>query len=89
MSVTSCVPRPACLTVVDLLGHARPVTNFCARVVKLRPHVTITFLTTDAFCDRIKKELARSFDDGDEHLAQRVRCGFARAVLEIRTDTRR
>ena len=70
------------LIIFDPLGHTRPVANFCARAVKLRPHVTITFLTTDAFCDRLTKELARSFDDGDEHLAQRVRCGFARAALK-------
>lgn len=55
-----------------LSGHARPMVNFCARAVKLRP-VIVTFLTTDAFCDRLTKELARSFEDGDKEHAQRVR----------------
>ena len=54
------------------VGHARPLITLCARFVKLRPDVHITFLTTDTFFDRARAELARSFEDGDE-AAQRAR----------------
>nr|VWP02307.1 Trihydroxynaphthalene reductase (EC (T3HN reductase) [Ganoderma boninense] len=53
-------------------GHARPLINLFARFVKLRP-VTVTLIATNAFYDRVKNELARSFDAGDEELAARIR----------------
>ena len=46
--------------------------NYSARLVKLQP-VTVTFLITDGFYERATKELARSFEDGEEAFAQRVR----------------
>ena len=54
------------------VGHARPLVNFVARLVRLRP-VTATILTTDGFYDRIKNELARSFDTDEQELAARIR----------------
>lgn len=54
------------------LGHARPLINLFARFVKLRP-VTVTLMATNAFYDRIKNELARSFDADEEHLAAHIR----------------
>ncbi len=54
------------------VGHARPLVNLVARFVRLRP-VTVTLLTTDGFYDRIKNELARSFDPDEEALAARIR----------------
>lgn len=56
-------------------GHARPLINLIARFVKLRP-VQVTLLTTNAFFDRVKNELARSFEAEDEEAFQRIRCGF-------------
>ncbi|TBU37221.1 UDP-Glycosyltransferase/glycogen phosphorylase [Dichomitus squalens] len=53
-------------------GHARPLINLFARFVKLRP-VTVTLFTSNGFYDRIIKELARSFEAGDEGVAERVR----------------
>ncbi|KAM5530920.1 hypothetical protein V8D89_015410 [Ganoderma adspersum] len=53
-------------------GHARPLVNFAARLVRLRP-IMVTFLTTDGFYDRIKNELGRSFDVDEEELAARIR----------------
>ena len=40
--------------------------------MKLRP-VTLTLLTSNAFYDRVTKELSRSFDSGDKELAERIR----------------
>ena len=54
------------------LGHARPLINLFARFVKLRP-VTVTLIATNAFYDRVKNELARSFDADEEELAARIR----------------
>ena len=42
-------------------------------MAKLRSNVYVTLLTTDAFYDRVKHELARSFDSLDEEPAQRIR----------------
>ncbi|KAM5530918.1 hypothetical protein V8D89_015408 [Ganoderma adspersum] len=53
-------------------GHARPLINLFARFVKLRP-VTVTLIATNAFYDRVKNELARSFDSNDEEPAGRIR----------------
>lgn len=53
-------------------GHARPLINLFARFVKLRP-VTVTLIATNAFYDRVKSELARSFDADEEELAARIR----------------
>ncbi|PIL34101.1 hypothetical protein GSI_03812 [Ganoderma sinense ZZ0214-1] len=53
-------------------GHARPLTNLFARFVKLRP-VTVTLIATNGFYDRVKNELARSFDAGEEELAACIR----------------
>ena len=54
-------------------GHARPLTNYVARLAKMRLDLHISLLTTNAFFDRITKELARSFDEGDAESAQRIR----------------
>ena len=54
-------------------GHLRPLITLCARIVKLRPDVHVTFLTTDMMLDRVQKEMARSFDEGEEKAAQCVR----------------
>ena len=56
-----------------LVGHTRPLINLSARMAKLRSNVYVTLLTTDAFYDRVKHELARSFDSLDEEPAQRIR----------------
>ena len=48
------------------------MVNLFARLVKLRP-VTLTLLTSNAFYDRVTKELSRSFDSGDKELAERIR----------------
>ncbi|KAI0631464.1 UDP-Glycosyltransferase/glycogen phosphorylase [Trametes polyzona] len=53
-------------------GHARPLINLSARLVKLRD-VNVTLLATNAFYDRIVDELARSFSPGEEDFAKRVR----------------
>lgn len=57
-------------------GHARSVVTFCAQLTKLHPDVYITLLTSDGYFPRIKRELARSFDDHHEECAQRVRYGI-------------
>ena len=51
----------------------RPLITLSASLAKLRPEVHITILIVDAIFDRGKNELARSFDDGDEETARRVR----------------
>ncbi|KAH9851061.1 UDP-Glycosyltransferase/glycogen phosphorylase [Lenzites betulinus] len=53
-------------------GHARPLINLSARLVKLK-NINITFLSTDAFYDRAVSELARSFVEGEEEYAKRIR----------------
>ena len=54
-------------------GHARPLVNFCARLTKLQSDIYVTVLTTDAFFDRMVKELSRSYDPGEEGAAERIR----------------
>ncbi|KAI0674843.1 UDP-Glycosyltransferase/glycogen phosphorylase [Trametes maxima] len=58
---------------VQAWGHARPLINLSARLVKLRPHVVVTFLTSNTLYDRSSAELARSFVPGEEEAAGRVR----------------
>ncbi|KAI0661229.1 UDP-Glycosyltransferase/glycogen phosphorylase [Cubamyces menziesii] len=53
-------------------GHTRPLIAFTARVVKTRP-VLVTMFTTDAFYDRVQKELSRSFEPGEEAYRSRLR----------------
>ncbi|KAH9925916.1 UDP-Glycosyltransferase/glycogen phosphorylase [Epithele typhae] len=53
-------------------SHARPLVTFCARVVKMKPDLHVTFLVTSLLFERLNKEKARSFDVGDES-AQRLR----------------
>lgn len=66
-------PAPLSMTLMQtFVGHARPLVNLAARLVRLRP-VAVTLLTTDAFYDRIKNELARSFDTDEEELVSRIR----------------
>ncbi|KAI0644664.1 UDP-Glycosyltransferase/glycogen phosphorylase [Trametes meyenii] len=58
---------------VQAWGHQRPLLNLTARLVKLRPNVVITFLTTNALYDRSSIELSRSFVPGEEDAAAKVR----------------
>ncbi|OJT10140.1 UDP-glycosyltransferase 73C1 [Trametes pubescens] len=53
-------------------GHARPLINLAARLVKLRD-ITVTLLTTNQFYDRTVSELERSFVPGEEEFANRMR----------------
>ena len=55
-----------------MAGHTRPLVGLAAHMVKLRP-VDVTLITTSAFYDRVKNELARSFDADEEELAARIR----------------
>ena len=70
------LPLSVCMTSTDTdswLGHTRPLVNLCARLAKLQPDVYVTLLVSHSFCDRIKGELARSFDSPEENAAKRVR----------------
>ncbi|KAI0827302.1 UDP-Glycosyltransferase/glycogen phosphorylase [Trametes gibbosa] len=60
-------------------GHARPLINLAARLVKLRD-INVTFISTDLFYDRIISELARSFVAGQEEYAKRIRVVSAGAA---------
>ncbi|KAI0738932.1 UDP-Glycosyltransferase/glycogen phosphorylase [Daedaleopsis nitida] len=54
-------------------GHVRPLIHLAARLVKLR-RLNLTFLTTNGYIERVKTELARSFEDGDDdEYAKRIR----------------
>ncbi|OJT12307.1 UDP-glycosyltransferase 73E1 [Trametes pubescens] len=53
-------------------GHARPLINLAARLVKMR-NINVTMLSTDLFYDRAVAELARSFVPGEEEFAKRIR----------------
>ncbi|KAI9066607.1 glycosyltransferase family 1 protein [Trametes sanguinea] len=53
-------------------GHARPLIQLSAHLVKMHP-LQITFFTTDSYVDRILNELANSFEPGEEAYADRVR----------------
>ena len=53
-------------------GHMRPLVHLAARMVKLRP-IVLTMITTHAFFDRVKTEFARSFDEGEDEYANRIR----------------
>ena len=48
------------------------MTHLVARIVKLRP-IVLTMLTTDSFYERVKTEMARSFDANETEYAERVR----------------
>lgn len=58
------------LILMENVGHVRPLIHLSARIVKLRP-IVVTFVTTNAFYERAKTELTRSFED--EESAKRVR----------------
>ncbi|OSD01251.1 glycosyltransferase family 1 protein [Trametes coccinea BRFM310] len=53
-------------------GHARPLIQLSARLVKMR-QLYVTFFTTNALFDRATHELARGFEQGEEAYARRVR----------------
>ncbi|KAL1942706.1 hypothetical protein VTO73DRAFT_4946 [Trametes versicolor] len=53
-------------------GHARPLINLTAKLVKLR-NINVTLLSTNEFYDRAVSELARSFVPGEEEFAKRIR----------------
>ena len=55
-----------------LTGHTRTMCTLAARLVKLRP-VTVTFFTVPSFFDRVRAEIDREFQPGEEHLASRLR----------------
>ena len=56
-----------------MAGHTRPLVGLAAHMVKLRP-VDVTLITTSAFYDRVKNELARHFETGEEEYSQHIRC---------------
>ncbi len=58
-----------------MTGHLRPLIHLSARFVKLRS-IVVTLLVSNGYCDRLKTELSRSFEEGDEH-AKRIRRVFA------------
>ncbi|KAI0779720.1 UDP-Glycosyltransferase/glycogen phosphorylase [Fomes fomentarius] len=64
-------------------GHVRPLIHLSARIVKLRS-ITVTFVTTNAFYERAKTELTRSFED--EESAKRVRIISSGDVAFLRSD---
>ncbi|KAM5530922.1 hypothetical protein V8D89_015412 [Ganoderma adspersum] len=53
-------------------GHTRPLISLAAHMVKLRP-VDVTLITTNAFYERVKIELGRHFEAGEEEYSQHVR----------------
>ncbi|EIW63128.1 UDP-Glycosyltransferase/glycogen phosphorylase [Trametes versicolor FP-101664 SS1] len=53
-------------------GHARPLINLAARLVKLR-NIAVTLLTTSQLYSRAISEIARSFVPGEEEFANRIR----------------
>ncbi|KAI0675345.1 UDP-Glycosyltransferase/glycogen phosphorylase [Trametes maxima] len=53
-------------------GHIRPVCTFAARLVQLRPSVTLTFFTVPSFFVLATAEIARSFAE-DDAAAARIR----------------
>ncbi|OBZ67123.1 Anthocyanidin 3-O-glucosyltransferase [Grifola frondosa] len=56
----------------DVWGHSRPMCTLVAQMVRLRM-IVVTFFTTVALYDRIKSEISRSFEPGEEHLLDRIR----------------
>ncbi|KAI0355640.1 UDP-Glycosyltransferase/glycogen phosphorylase [Trametes cingulata] len=53
-------------------GHIRPMCTLVARMAKLRP-IVITFLPFASLHDRVKAELPRDFQPGEEGVASRIR----------------
>ncbi|KAI0745368.1 UDP-Glycosyltransferase/glycogen phosphorylase [Earliella scabrosa] len=70
---------------VQAWGHTRPMTHLVARIVKLRP-IVLTMLTTDSFYERVKTEMARSFDANEAEYAERVRVISTGEAGFIRSD---
>ena len=54
-------------------GHMRPLVHLCARLVRLRDGARITLLTTNAFFERARDELARNVESGDDDILTRIR----------------
>lgn len=69
-----------------LSGHARPLINLAARLVKLR-NITVTLLTTNQLYSRAVSELARSFVPGEEEFANRIRYGLSYYVPSLWFDS--
>ncbi|KAI0775764.1 UDP-Glycosyltransferase/glycogen phosphorylase [Trametes elegans] len=53
-------------------GHIRPVCTLAARIVQLRPAVTLTFFVATSFFELAQAEVARSFE-ADDAAAGRLR----------------
>ncbi|KAI0821625.1 UDP-Glycosyltransferase/glycogen phosphorylase [Trametes gibbosa] len=53
-------------------GHARPLSTFVARLVKLRP-VCVTFLALESFHSRVEAEVGRGFQPDEECIASKIR----------------
>ncbi|THG97535.1 hypothetical protein EW026_g4483 [Hermanssonia centrifuga] len=53
-------------------GHVKPLCNLAARIVKSRP-VTVTLVTARPFHERVDQELARSFEENENHFRRRIR----------------
>ncbi|RDX55144.1 UDP-Glycosyltransferase/glycogen phosphorylase [Lentinus brumalis] len=66
---------------MQMWGHTRSVCTLAARIVKLRP-VTITFFTAASVYERVKAEIARDFEPGEEDSASHIRL----VALESGTD---
>ncbi|KAI0630403.1 UDP-Glycosyltransferase/glycogen phosphorylase [Trametes polyzona] len=54
-------------------GHVRPICTLAARIVKLRPSVTVTFFTVVSFFERVQAEISRNFEEGEAEAAARLR----------------
>ncbi|KAI0675132.1 UDP-Glycosyltransferase/glycogen phosphorylase [Trametes maxima] len=54
-------------------GHTRPMCTLVARMSKLRPTLKITYLTFPRLHSRVRAELARDFQLGEEHLNDNIR----------------
>ncbi|RPD68622.1 UDP-Glycosyltransferase/glycogen phosphorylase [Lentinus tigrinus ALCF2SS1-7] len=66
---------------MQMWGHTRSVCTLVARMVKMRP-VTVTFFTAASVYERVKAEIARDFEPGQEVSTSHIRL----VALESGTD---
>ncbi|KAH9925915.1 UDP-Glycosyltransferase/glycogen phosphorylase [Epithele typhae] len=67
---------------IQAWGHARPLVTFCAHLVKMQTDLCVTLLSTGILFDRLTKEAARNFGDGDES-PQRLRIVCMGAATDL------
>ncbi|KAI9058390.1 glycosyltransferase family 1 protein [Trametes sanguinea] len=73
MTLTVQPPKHILVVPVHMWGHVRPLCIASARMVKLRPTLTLTICVASRMYDRAKTEIIRDFAQDDKEPLSRIR----------------